>query len=48
MLIDGYAVGSLSMTSFTLEAKRPTDGGDRRSGADLPDPAVVPCEDANI
>jgi 4,5-DOPA dioxygenase extradiol len=48
VLIDGYAFGSLSMTSFTLEAKCPTDGGERRPGADLPDPAVVPAEDANV
>jgi 4,5-DOPA dioxygenase extradiol len=46
--IDGYALGSLSMTSYTLEAKRPLDDGDRRPGASLPDPAVVPAEDANV
>jgi 4,5-DOPA dioxygenase extradiol len=45
--IDGYALGSLSMTSFTLEAKCPTDAADRRPGAKWPDPAVVPAEDTN-
>lgn len=48
VLIDGYALGSLSMTSFTLEAKCPTDGGDRRPGASLPDPRDVPAEDTNV
>lgn len=48
VLIDGYAFGSLSMTSFTLEAKCPTDGGDRRPGASLPDPRDLPAEDTNV
>jgi 4,5-DOPA dioxygenase extradiol len=47
VLIDGYALGSLSMTSFTLDAKRPPDGGDPRPGAGLPDPRKVPPEDTN-
>jgi 4,5-DOPA dioxygenase extradiol len=47
VLIDGYALGSLSMTSFTLETKCPTDDGDRRPGASLPDPRDVPAEDTN-
>lgn len=47
VLIEGYALGSLSMTSFTLEAKCPTDGSDRRPGASLPDPRDVPVEDTN-
>jgi 4,5-DOPA dioxygenase extradiol len=48
VLIDGYFLGSQSMTSFTLEAKCTTDRGDRRPGANLPDPALVPAEDANV
>jgi 4,5-DOPA dioxygenase extradiol len=48
VLVDGYAFGSLSMTSFTLEAKCPTDGGDPRPAASLPDPRDVPAEDTNI
>jgi 4,5-DOPA dioxygenase extradiol len=47
VLIDGYALGSLSMTSFTLDAKRPPDGGDPRPGGGLPDPRKVPAEDTN-
>jgi 4,5-DOPA dioxygenase extradiol len=47
MLIDGYALGSLSMTSFTLDAKSPNEGGDPRPGAGLPDPREVPAEDTN-
>ncbi len=46
VLIDGYALGSLSMTSFTLEAKCPTDSGDQRPGATLPHD--VPAEDTNV
>ena len=48
VLIDGYAFGSLSMTSFTLEAKCLTGGDDRRPGATLPDPREVLAEDTNV
>jgi 4,5-DOPA dioxygenase extradiol len=48
VLVDGYAFGSLSMTSFTLDAECPTDGGDRRPGASLPNPEDVPAEDTNV
>ncbi len=48
VLIDGYAFGSLSMTSFTLDAECAGDGGDRRPGASLPDPRDVPAEDTNV
>jgi 4,5-DOPA dioxygenase extradiol len=47
VLIDGYAYGSLSMAAYVLDAERPKDDGDRRPGARLPDPAVVPAEDTN-
>jgi 4,5-DOPA dioxygenase extradiol len=47
-LVDGYAFGSLSMASYTLDAKCTADGADARPSAGLPDPAVVPPEDANI
>jgi 4,5-DOPA dioxygenase extradiol len=48
VLVDGYAFGSLSMASFTLDAKCPADRGDSRPSAGLPDPSVTPAEDANI
>jgi 4,5-DOPA dioxygenase extradiol len=48
-LIDGYALGSLSMTCHTLDADCPTaaadDGGAPAAG--LPDPAVTPPEGTN-
>ena len=47
-LVDGYAFGSLSMASYTLDAKRPGEGGDRRPSAGLPDPSLTPAEDANV
>jgi 4,5-DOPA dioxygenase extradiol len=47
-LIDGYAFGSLSMASYTLDAKCPTEHGDRRPSAGLPDPSIMPAEDANV
>jgi 4,5-DOPA dioxygenase extradiol len=47
-LVDGYAFGSLSMGSYTLDAKCPTQGADRRPSAGLPDPSIMPAEDANI
>jgi 4,5-DOPA dioxygenase extradiol len=47
VLVDGYAFGSLSMVSYTLDAKCPTEN-DTRPSAGLPDPALVPPEDANV
>ena len=47
VLVDGYAFGSLSMTSYTLDAAGPPDATDARPGAALPDPAVIPAEDTN-
>jgi acyl-coenzyme A synthetase/AMP-(fatty) acid ligase len=46
-LIDGYAFGSISMAAYTLDAKCPTEN-DATPSAGLPDPAVVPPEDANV
>lgn len=48
VLIDGYAFGSLSMASYTLDAHCPTEDGDQRPSAGLPDPAIVPAEDTNV
>jgi 4,5-DOPA dioxygenase extradiol len=47
VLVDGYAFGSLSMASYTLDAKYPPQK-DTRPSAGLPDPAIVPPEDANM
>lgn len=48
VLVDGHAFGSLSMAAYTLDAQCPTDDGDSRPSAGLPDPSVTPAEDANI
>jgi hypothetical protein len=47
LLIDGYAFGSLSMTCYGLDARRPKDTGTRPS-AGLPNPADTPAEDTNL
>ena len=47
VLVDGYAFGSLSMTSYTLDAECPTPRDDAGPGANLPDPSIVPPEDTN-
>ncbi len=46
-LVDGYALGSLSMASYTLDAQCPPER-DQRPSAGLPDPALVSPEDANV
>lgn len=47
VLVDGYAFGSLSMTSYTLDAVCPTER-DARPSAGMPDPAKVAPEDSNV
>ncbi len=47
VLVDGYAFGSLSMACYTLDAKCPTEHGQKPS-AGLPDPAIVPPQDTNL
>jgi 4,5-DOPA dioxygenase extradiol len=47
VLVDGYAFGSISMASYTLDASCPTEKDARPSGG-LPDPAIVLPEDANV
>ncbi len=47
VLIEGYAFGSLSMTSYLVGAERPTARVDARPAACLPDPDVTPAEDTN-
>lgn len=46
-LVSGYAFGSLSMASYTLDARCPADGGETRPSAGLPPPEVVPADDTN-
>jgi 4,5-DOPA dioxygenase extradiol len=48
ILIDGYAMGSISMTCYTLGCRCTADEADPRPAASVPDPVVVPTEDANI
>jgi len=51
VLIDGYAYGSLSMTSYTLDAPRSAQlDGDRVAAADgvAPGPVGVPGDESNI
>ena len=48
VLIDGFAMGSLSMTSYTLEARCPVDLDDRTPAATIPDPALIPPEETNL
>lgn len=47
VLVDGYAFGSLSMASYTLDLTAPAER-DPRPSAGLPDPAVVSPEDTNL
>jgi 4,5-DOPA dioxygenase extradiol len=48
VLIDGYAMGSLSMISYTLDASCPANEKDARPAASVPDRGIVPPEDSNI
>jgi 4,5-DOPA dioxygenase extradiol len=48
VLVDGYAMGSLSMTAYTLDAECPADGGEQRPAASMPDSGAVPAEDTNL
>jgi len=54
VLVEGYAMGSLSMTSYVLDGEAGLHvpgvepaGHDARGAAPLPDPSVVPPEDTN-
>ena len=51
VLVEGYAMGSLSMTSYVLDgapgAGREPAAGDATGAASLPDPSIVPPEDTN-
>jgi 4,5-DOPA dioxygenase extradiol len=48
VLVDGYAFGSLSMATYTLDASCPSDRADARPSAELPNPAVMPAADSNL
>jgi hypothetical protein len=43
----GSAYGSIPMAAYTLGAKCPTESGDTRPSAGLPDPSVVPPVNTN-
>lgn len=47
VLVDGYTFGSLSMTSYTLDAHRADRAQIDAPAAELPDPAIVPPEETN-
>ena len=48
VLVDGYTYGSLSMTSFTLDAQNSVQPLETGSSAAVPDPRVTPSEDTNL
>ncbi|MDI1252598.1 4,5-DOPA dioxygenase extradiol [Thermomonas sp.] len=48
VLVDGYAYGSLSMASYTLDAHRPRENGDIDGDGAAPLDTTLPPEDANI
>jgi 4,5-DOPA dioxygenase extradiol len=47
-LVEGYAYGSLSMTSYTLDARCPEVPAAAEEAAPIPDPSVVPADETNI
>ncbi|MFN7134308.1 MAG: dioxygenase, partial [Myxococcales bacterium] len=47
-LVGGYAFGSLSMASYTLDGAGPSRDRDARPSAGLPDPAIVPSHNTNL
>jgi 4,5-DOPA dioxygenase extradiol len=47
-LVEGCAFGSISMASYMLDAKCPVERDELGASAGLPDPSVVPAEDANV
>jgi 4,5-DOPA dioxygenase extradiol len=48
VLVDGYAYGSLSMTSYALGARSPDVAASTGGAAGIPDPAVVPPDSSNM
>ncbi len=47
VLVDGYTYGSLSMTSYTVDAKFPEPSNAGAPAAALPDPDLIPPGDTN-
>ena len=47
VLVDGYTYGSLSMTSYTIDADWPDEQHSGAGAAALPDPGLVPPDDTN-
>jgi 4,5-DOPA dioxygenase extradiol len=47
VLVNGYTYGSLSMTSYTIDAKSPEPLHSEASAAALPDPDLIPPDDTN-
>jgi 4,5-DOPA dioxygenase extradiol len=47
VLVDGYSYGSLSMTSYTLDAARPESDLAAAAAAALPDPNIIPADQTN-
>jgi 4,5-DOPA dioxygenase extradiol len=48
VLVDGYAYGSLSMTSYTLDFAQPVPPAAGNGSISLPDPAEVPPDETNM
>ena len=48
VLVEGYAMGSLSMDAYTLDADCPKGAGDEPPAATVPDPSIVPPEETNL
>ena len=48
VLVDGCALGSVSMTAYTLDAHCPRGSDASGSASLLPDPGAVPPEDTNL
>jgi 4,5-DOPA dioxygenase extradiol len=47
VLVDGYTFGSLSMTSYTLDASCPSRADVSAPAAEFPDPALFPPDETN-
>ena len=47
VLVDGYTYGSLSMTSYTIDANWPEEQHSGGAAAALPDPDLIPPDDTN-